>query len=191
VPLVYCGQMLGRIKMKLGLVVVGLGPSHIVLDGDPAPPKRSTASPNFRPMSILTKQLNWMNYDATWYEGRPRPRRHCVTRPDSSLRYRRYINHLLTYLLTYLFTYLHGNRAPPPQKGGTTAPQFLDHVFCQNGWMDQDATWYGGSLGSGHSVLDGDPAPPPSPKGAQQTSFRPMSIVAQWLDGSTCHLVRR
>jgi len=26
------------------------------------------------------------------------------TRPDSSLRYRRYINHLLTYLLTYLLT---------------------------------------------------------------------------------------
>jgi len=28
--------------MKLG-VEVGLGPSHIVLDGDPAPPKRDTA----------------------------------------------------------------------------------------------------------------------------------------------------
>jgi len=27
-----------------------------------------------------------------------------LTRPDSSLRYRRYINHLLTYLLTYLLT---------------------------------------------------------------------------------------
>jgi len=35
-----------------------------------------------------------------------------LTRPDSSLRYRRYINHLLTYLLTYLLysqaTMLHG-----------------------------------------------------------------------------------
>jgi len=26
-------------------------------------------------------------------------------RPDSSLRYRRYINHLLTYLLTYLLSF--------------------------------------------------------------------------------------
>ena len=33
---VYCGQTVGWIKMKLG-VQVGLGPGHIVLDGDPAP----------------------------------------------------------------------------------------------------------------------------------------------------------
>ena len=36
VTLVYCGQTVGRIKMKLGMQV-GLGPGHIVLDGDPAP----------------------------------------------------------------------------------------------------------------------------------------------------------
>jgi len=45
-----CGQTVGRIKMKLG-VQVGLGPGHIVLDGDPAPPsQRGTAPPNFRPI---------------------------------------------------------------------------------------------------------------------------------------------
>ena len=39
----YCGQTVGRIKMKLGMQV-GLGPGHIVLDGDPAPlPQRGTA----------------------------------------------------------------------------------------------------------------------------------------------------
>ena len=37
VTLVYCGQRVGWIKMKLG-TEVGLGPGHIVLDGDPAPP---------------------------------------------------------------------------------------------------------------------------------------------------------
>jgi len=36
VALVYCGQTVGWIKMKLG-VVVGFGPGHIVLDGDPDP----------------------------------------------------------------------------------------------------------------------------------------------------------
>jgi len=47
--LVYCGQMVGRIKMKLG-VQVGLGPGHIVLDGDPAsPPPKGTQSPIFGP----------------------------------------------------------------------------------------------------------------------------------------------
>jgi len=34
----YCGQTVGRIKMKLG-TEVGLIPRHIVLDGDAAPPK--------------------------------------------------------------------------------------------------------------------------------------------------------
>ena len=39
VTLVYCGQTVGWIKMKLGMEV-GLGPRHIVLDVDPAPPTR-------------------------------------------------------------------------------------------------------------------------------------------------------
>jgi len=42
VTFVHCGQTAGRIKMKLG-VLVGLGPGHIVLDGDPAP--HSSPSP--------------------------------------------------------------------------------------------------------------------------------------------------
>ena len=47
VTLVYCGQTVVWIKMKLG-TEVGIGPGHIVLDGDPAPPpKRGTAAPHF------------------------------------------------------------------------------------------------------------------------------------------------
>ena len=43
---VYCGRMAGWIKMALGMEV-GLGPGHIVLDGDPAvpPPKKETEPP--------------------------------------------------------------------------------------------------------------------------------------------------
>ena len=45
----YCGQTVGRIKMKLG-TEVGLSPGHIVLDGDPAPlPQKGTAAPLFGP----------------------------------------------------------------------------------------------------------------------------------------------
>jgi len=44
VTLVHCGQTVGRIKMKLG-VQVGLGPGHIVLDGNPAPPPPKGHSP--------------------------------------------------------------------------------------------------------------------------------------------------
>jgi len=43
VTLVYCGQTVGWIKVKLGKQV-GLGPGHIVLDADPALlPQRGTA----------------------------------------------------------------------------------------------------------------------------------------------------
>ena len=34
---------------------IGLGPGHIVLDGDPGPTKRDTA-PNFRPMSVVAER---------------------------------------------------------------------------------------------------------------------------------------
>ena len=60
VTLVYCGQMVGRIKMKLG-VQVGLGPGHTVLGGDPAapPPKGHSPPPlNFRPISVAAKWLH-------------------------------------------------------------------------------------------------------------------------------------
>ena len=42
VTLVYCGQTVWRIKMKLG-VQVGLGPGDFVLDGDPTPPPNFSA----------------------------------------------------------------------------------------------------------------------------------------------------
>jgi len=32
---------------------VNLGPRHIVLDGDPAPPRKGTAPSSFQPMSIV------------------------------------------------------------------------------------------------------------------------------------------
>ena len=39
VTLVYCGQTIGWMKMKLGMEV-GLGPGHFVLGVDPPPKKR-------------------------------------------------------------------------------------------------------------------------------------------------------
>ena len=45
------------------------------------------------------------------------------------------------------------------------------------------------SLGPGHIVLDGDPAPLPQ-KGAEPPNFRFIFIVAKQLDASRCRLVR-
>jgi len=55
---VYCGQTAGWIKMALGMEV-GLGPGHIVLDGDPAPlPKKGPEPPPIFGPSIVAKRLD-------------------------------------------------------------------------------------------------------------------------------------
>ena len=104
--LVHCGQTVGRIKMKLGMQV-GLGPGHIVLDGDPAPPLQRGTAP-------LTQFLAHVccGQRATW------------------------IKMLLGMEVSlgpgdFAFN---GDPAPPQKKTHTTP----------NGWMDHDATWYGG-----------------------------------------------
>jgi len=54
VTLVYCGQTVGWITMPLG-TEVGLGPGHIVLDGDLAPPshgKGQSSPPLFGPCLV-------------------------------------------------------------------------------------------------------------------------------------------
>jgi len=60
--------------MPLG-VDVGLGPDHIVLDGTQLHPK-GHSPPTFGPCLLWPN--GWIDEDATWYEGRPRPRPHCV-----------------------------------------------------------------------------------------------------------------
>jgi len=61
----YCSQTAaGCIKMPLRMEV-GLGPGHIVIDGDPAAPQNGGGAgtvPNFRPTSIVAKQLYASEY---------------------------------------------------------------------------------------------------------------------------------
>jgi len=74
---VHCDQMAGWIKVALG-TEVGLGPRHIVLDGDPALllKKAAEAPPIFGPLLLWPNGC--MHQDASWYGGRPQPRRLCV-----------------------------------------------------------------------------------------------------------------
>jgi len=66
--------------MKLG-IEVDLGPGHIVLDGDPSPPK-GHSYPTFGPCLLWPN--GWMDQDATWYGRRFWTRRHCVRWGPSS-----------------------------------------------------------------------------------------------------------
>jgi len=131
----------------------------------PHPQKKGAepSSPIFGPCLLWPNGR--MHQDATWYGGRPRPRRHCAG---------------------------WGPTFTPPKMGAEPPPQFSPHVYCSqttrwtktalgievcldpghtlcyigtqfpspkreqmslifspfllwpNGWMHQDATWYGG-----------------------------------------------
>ena len=74
---VYCGQAAGWIKTALGMEV-GIGPVHIVLDGDTAPLPQK----NFGP-SLLWPN-GWMHQDGTWHGGRPWSSPHCARCGHSS-----------------------------------------------------------------------------------------------------------
>ena len=129
---VCCRPTAGWIKIPLG-TEVGLGAVDIVLDGDPAPRQKGAQPRIFGP--CLLWRTGFMNQDATWYGGRPRPRRHCVT---------------------------WGPSYPPPKKRGTV-PQFFAHVYSgqTSGWIKMLLEGFG----PGDIVLDGGPASPLPKKG--------------------------
>jgi len=82
---------------------VGLDPSDIVLDADPAPlPKKGARAPNFRPMSIVAKRLHGSRCHLVWSRG-------------------------MEVGLGPGHIVLDGDPAPPPQKRGHSS-QFLAHV---------------------------------------------------------------
>ena len=95
-----------------------------------------------------------MDYDATWYGGRPRPRRLCAPLEPSSRPQKKRAQHLTQFLVHICFgqmvgwiempprtevnlgpgdVVLDGVAAPPPKRG--TAPQFSAHVYCGK-WLD-------------------------------------------------------
>jgi len=110
---VRCSQTAGWTKMSLG-TEVGLVPGDFVFDGNPAPQKKGQSPhPIFGPCLLWPN--GWMDQDATWHGGKPRPRRRCVRWGRSCLL-----------------------KAAQP-------PVFGPCLLWPNGWMDEDATWYGSS----------------------------------------------
>ena len=69
----------------------------------------------------------------------------------------------------------------------SVCPVCDDGVLSPNGSMDQDETWHAGRPQPWpHCVRRGPSSP--SPKRGGAPNFRPISVVAKWLDGSRCHL---
>jgi len=64
---IYCSQTAECIKLALGMEV-GLGPGHIVLDGDQlhSPKGGQLPPPNFRPIFIVAKRLDASRCHLVW-----------------------------------------------------------------------------------------------------------------------------
>jgi len=137
---VYCGQTVGCIKMKLGMQV-GLGPGHIVLDGDTAPLPKREQSPQFSAHVYRDRRL------------------HGTSCHLACMEVELGLGHIV----------LDGDTAPPPQKGAT--PQYSAHICCGQvaGWIKMPLGREVG-LSPSDIVLDGDPAPLPQRGGSPQFS---------------------
>jgi len=119
VTFVHCGQTVERIKMKLGMQV-GLGPGHIVLDGDPAPGSptpKGHSPPYFRTNICCSQMAAWIKMPLGMELG--------VGPGD--------------FVLDW-------DPAPPTQGGGAEPPPqiFGPCLLWLNGWMDEAGSWRGG-----------------------------------------------
>ena len=131
-------------------------------------PQRGTA-PNFRPISVVAKQLDGPGDFVL--DGDPAPLLKKGTEPPSQLSAHLHCGQTGKWIKAALGTKVglgpghiapDGNPAPRPKKGAEPPPQFSAHFY-----RGQTAEWIKMPLGTkvglslGDIVLDGDPAPLP------------------------------
>jgi len=182
---------------------VGLGPGHIVLDGDPAPPPPKGHSPQFL-SHICCGQI------AAWSEGRPQPRRLCVRwgpRSPSPKRARAPLPKLLAHVycdqtagwfkmalgmevgLSPGNTVFDGDPAPSPKRCGAPNFQPISIVDKRLAASRRRFVW---RLASAQGLCVRWEATPPPQKGHSpcQKIFG-LFIMAKRLDGSRRYLAWR
>jgi len=175
--------------MKLG-IQVGLGPGHIVLDGDPAPTPPNGHNPQFSPHICCGHMAAWIKMSLGMELG---------LGPGDFV--------------------LDGAPALSPKGGRRPLPNFRPFLLWQNGSCIKMSLGMDVGLSPGDFVLDGDPAPflkrRRSPgafgpclswssphrarwghsslpkRGQSLPNFWSIFIVAKQLDASRCHLVWR
>jgi len=174
---------------------VGLSPGDFLLDGDPAPSPKGGRNPTIFGPCLLWPSA-WIDHDATWYGGRPWPRRHCVRwgRTSPKMQQPQFSAHVYCGQTAVCIRIPLGTEIglslsdivldgdPAPLHKGAQPPIVCQYPLWPNGWMDQDVTWYGGKSRSrrlcvrlGRSCF--------RPKRGPAPSFRLVSIVAKRLDG--------
>ena len=162
-------------------------------------PKRGQSLPIFCPFLLWPNV--WMHQDATWYGGRPRPSRHCVRWGPSSPPLKRHSPQFSAYVCygqTAGWTkmplgmgvglgpgdFVFDGDPANPEKMAHPHPIFGPCLLWPNGWMDEDATWYGSRSRPMPCCIRRGPNSPQ--KGHSSPLFWPMSIVTTVAHLSYC-----
>jgi len=119
----------------VGWIKMKLG-MHIVLGGDPAP-SREGHNPKFSAHICCGQITKWIKM--------PVGRKVDLGRPSDIV--------------------LDGDPALPPKKRAEPPPLFAPCLLWPNGWMDQDATWYGGRPWPMPHCVGWGPSSPSSKRG--------------------------
>jgi len=156
----------------------------------PPPPKR--AEPQISGPCLLCPN-GWMHHGATWYGGKPQSRGLCVRwgpSPPPQFSANVYCYQTAGWIKMALgmevglspgHIVVDGEPAPLPQQGGRPRI-FGPFLLSPNGWMQQDATWYGGRSQPRRLCGRWEPSFP-SPKGAQPPIFVQCPVWPNnWMD---------
>jgi len=143
------GETVGWIKMNLGMQV-GLGPGHIVLDWDPAPPPLKGQSPQFsahicccqmgaRIKMSLRTEVGLDPSDIVLKRGQRPPISAHVYCDRTAAWVKMQLGMEIGLGLGHIV--LDGDTISPSQNVDTASPIFGPCLLWPNGWMDQSATW--------------------------------------------------
>jgi len=135
---------------------VGLGPGHIVLDGNPSPVPKNGAEPPFSAHFYCGQTAGYIKMSLGMAVG--------LSRPGDFV--------------------LDGDPATLPKRGRSPPPIFGPCLFWPKGWMDPDAIWHGVKPWPRRRYVRWGRSSPPY-KG-HSPSFRSVSIVATVAHLSYC-----
>jgi len=127
----------------------GSTPGDFVLDGDPVPCPKRGGAPQFSVHVYCGKTAGWIKMPLGTKAG---------LSPGDSV--------------------LDEDTAPSHKGGGGPSPIFDPFLLWPNGWMHQDATWYGSRPQPRRLCVRWRPSPLPQRGWSPLPNFRPISLVA-------------
>jgi len=172
---------------------VGLGPGHIVLHGDPAPPKGAHIQifgscllwPNGRTSQLLHSTYSLLS---TFINSLNKLNFRLYTKLDKSFFGQPFVKRFALCYWTVVCLYV-SLSVLSVLSLCPVCPVCDVRALWPNGWTDQDETWRAGRHRPWPHCVRCGPCSPPQRGTAPLPNFWPISVAAKWLHRSRCHLI--